>query len=687
VKKIKNILIPNSFLVLSVFCFLIFNFNYIFTNTLLRGDDASSLYYPGIYYLKEKLNNGEFPFYTEKIFAGYPIYQYSELGYLNPIRIFLTFILPFEKVLPTEYFLFFLIGVTGYFKFLREKKISEPAIFFSHFIFFYNFQFLGRLVHQQLIFTIMLIPMLLYLTGRFFKEENQGKKKFLVISSSFLIVLGILYGSFPGVFLLLLTQLIYVVSECLSLNNLKSTLKYYFFFFLTFISFSFYSLYPTYSLYSDSARNIEEFSVTKGSISPILLGASFITPFPLGSFNEYLGENFSNSWYWHEIHTYQGLSFLILVVLGLIYLKNIDFRNFFIVCFSFFIILSTLKYSYFGTIFDVFPFNLFRYHLRFGSIFSFSLGIVGASVIHKLIHEYERNEFKVILKNVFLILIPSLLFIYVIYSSLNSYETKTLLIHFKNAVVSNSIPHFKSSLLATIFILVLMIIYKLTRRKSLLVTIPIIAIIELLIFANIIYLDNLVVKNLINPQVKNITNFYAGKRLVFDNKIYGNQTLYYNNWNIYGYSAYDQKNYKDFMESIGLNVRRYKENNYFLLEKLKVFRVIDENYNIHGVSNGELFSKNYEALDLNENHKKFKIEVSSNETVQSYLKFDKNIEVYINYQKVEYPKVNGIFYEIDLLRGENIVEFIYRPKEFYFGLVLGLLLSIFTLITLKTLRF
>lgn len=685
-KSLRKYLLQNSFLILSIICFLIFNFNYIFGNALLKGDDASSLYYPGIYYLKENLNKGVFPFYTEKIFSGYPIYQYSELGYLNPLRILLTSILPFEKVLPAEYIIFFIIGLIGYFKFLRKKNISDSAIFFSHFIFFYNFQFIGRFVHQQLIFTIMLLPMLIYLSHRFFFEENQNNKKMFIIFSGLLVTLGILYGSFPGVFLLLLGQFLYIVTECVNRKNLKSIIKYYIFLFLTFISFSFYSLYPTYSLFTDSARNIEDFSLTKGSISPVLLGVSFITPFPLGDYDNYLGEKFSSSWFWHEIHTYQGLSFFILCLLGYLYLKNLDFKKFFIVCLSFFIILSTLKYSIFGNIIDFFPFNLFRYHLRFGSVFALSLSILGASIIHKLFHEYEREEIFAMIKNFSILLFPVLIFSYIFYSSINSYETKTLIVHLKNAVISNSIPHFRTSLLATLFLLILILIYKFSHRKSLLVTLPIIAILELVIFSNIIYSQNLVVKNLKNSQIEGITKYYEGKRVAFDNKIYGNQPLYYKSWGVYGYSAYDQKDYKDYMESSGLNVRRYKENNYFLLEKLKVYRVIDENYNIHGVSNGELFSKNYEALDLNENHKKFLIKLDKKEFVQTFIKYDKNIDVLVNSQKVEFQKLDNLFYQFELNEGDNLIEFLYRPKELYLGLILGLLLTIFTLITIKTIK-
>lgn len=686
-KLFKKLLLPNYFLFLSIFCFLIFNFQYIFGNALLKGDDASSLYYPVIYYLKENLNAGNYPFYTEKMFSGYPIYKYSETGYLNPLRILLTYLLPFEKVLPAEYLIFFLLGIVGYFKFLREKKIVDSAIFFSHFIFFYNFQLIGRFVHQQLIFTIMALPLLLYLTEKFFTDEKQKKKKLYLILSGILIAFTILYGSFPGIFLVLFAQFIYILTNILKIENIKLVIKYYAFFFLIFISFSFFNLYPTYSLYKDSVRNLEEFSLTRGSISPILLGVSFLTPFPLGTYENYLGEKFSSSWFWHEIHTYQGLSFLIFALFGFIYLKSIEFKRFFIVTFSLFIILSTLKYTFFGNSLDIFPFNLFRYHLRFGSIFFFALSILGASILNNLFSTYEKERYSGILKNIIFLLLPISILAFFITTSLNIFESKTLVTHLKNALISNSIPYFKESLFSSILILSFLLIYKFTHRKLFIYIIPVIGILEIIFFSNILYNNNLIYKNLINQQIQKMTNFYDGKRVVFDNKIYGNQTLYYKNWNIYGYSAFDQKDYKEFMNTSNLNVRRYKENNYFLLSKLGVNRVIDENYNIHGVTNGDLFSKEYEEISLNNNHKIYKIIVEKDSLVQTLIKYDKNIDVLINSKKVEFPSTNQIFYNLNLTKGENKIEFIYQPRELYIGLIIGFLLSIFTIFTIKKIEF
>ena len=116
---------------------------------------------------------------------------------------------------------------------------------------------------------------------------------------------------------------------------------------------------------------------------------------------------------------------------------------------------------------------------------------------------------------------------------------------------------------------------------------------------------------------------------------------------------------------------------------MKVNRVIDENYNIHGVSDGQIFNANYETLSLNENHKIYKIESETNQSIITYIKYDKNIDLMVNNQKVEFPKVNRIFYEIELNKGTNNVEFIYQPRELYFGFILGLFLSIFTIIILK----
>ena len=519
-------------------------------------------------------------------------------------------------------------------------------------MFIYNFKFLRKFDYQSFIYITMLIPLVLYLTDKFFITNKPRFNKIYLITVSIIFSIGVLYGNYPSVFNLFLIQLIYILTNLFSKINFRNLFFYNLFVILLAFSFSLFALFPHFSLIRDSSINLIDKVVNQNSSPQLLILVNLVTPKPV--------EIRPN-----ETLIYQGFTFLTVVFLGFIYLKNIEFKRFFIVIFTLFIVFSNIKYPFFA------------------SVFSFSLSILGASIIHKLFHEYEREELPVIFKNLIMLLLPISIIIFTIYRGITSLETLKLVEYLRNGILNNSIPYLMTSLFPFIFLIILIIIYKFTHRKALLVTIPIITILEFMIFANTIFTSNLVFKNLINNEVKKITNYYAGKRVVFDNNILGSQTLFYENWNVYGYTSYKPDSYETYLKSIGLNSAGYLERNYFLLDDLKVNRVIDENYNIHGVSDGQIFNANYETLSLNENHKIYKIESETNQSIITYIKYDKNIDLMVNNQKVEFPKVNRIFYEIELNKGTNNVEFIYQPRELYFGFILGLFLSIFTIIILK----
>jgi hypothetical protein len=242
------------------------------------------------------------------------------------------------------------------------------------------------------------------------------------------------------------------------------------------------------------------------------------------------------------------------------------------------------------------------------------------------------------------------------------------------------------SLLSSLFILSLLIIYKTTHRKVFLYVIPIIAVTELLIFS-LVYLNPKVVGiNLINPELSKITSYYQNQRVVFDTKVSGSETLYYSNWNIYGFSSFVPKDYASFMFQNSLNTENFVQKNYYLLDNLGVYRAVDVNNNILATGENNLFSVPFKLLNSNENNKRYEINLEEAKTIDTKIKFDQNIEVFVNYQKIENPKVKDIFYSLDLNQGINTVEFSYNPRLLYFGIVLSLVSLIVGLIIFKELN-
>jgi hypothetical protein len=620
VSKIKKILHQHLFFSISVAFFVIFNFKFIILGYPIIEGQTRLFDYPVIYNLKEKLSEGVFPFYSEKLFSGYPIYQNPEAAYLNPIRIVATFLLPFEKVLPFEYTLFFIFGLIGFFKFLREKKISDPAIFFSHFIYFYSLPLIQKLGNTTFIYSIFLIPLTLYFLEKIYTSINSSKRKRYILLNVLVTSTCLLYGNYLSLAILLSVQIIYIFT---SFKNLLFTIKYLLIYLFLCLSISLYAIFPAWDLYTSSTNLPSSLTTATESV------------------------NFLNS--------PSGLGLLLFILLCFVFLRHLHFKIFFIVALSINFILSIFKIDFLGII----P--------------SLALSLIFASIVHHLFNFYEKEDFLGILKNISYLLIPTFLLIFINID------------FFKEVFQVNFLALFPS-LLSSLFILSLLIIYKTTHRKVFLFVIPVIAVTELLIFSLVSLNPKVVGINLINPELSKITSYYQNQRVVFDTKVSGSETLYYSNWNIYGFSSFVPKNYASFMFQNSLNTENFVQKNYYLLDNLGVYRAVDVNNNILATGENNLFSVPFKLLNSNENNKRYEINLEEAKTIDTKIKFDQNIEVFVNYQKIENPKVKDIFYSLDLNQGINTVDFVYNPRLLYFGIVFSLVSLIVGLIIFKELN-
>ena len=619
-RKIKKILQQHLFFSISVAFFVIFNFKFIILGYPIIEGQTRLFDYPVIYNLKEKLGEGVFPFYSEKLFSGYPIYQNPEAAYLNPLRILATMLLPFEKVLPFEYTLFFIFGLIGYFKFLREKKISDPAIFFSHFIYFYSLPLTQKLGNITFVYSIFLIPLTLYFLEKIYSLVNSTKRKKYILLNVLVTSICLLYGNYLSLAILLSVQIIYIFT---SFKNLLFTIKHLLIYLFLCLSISLYAIFPAWDLYTSSTN----------------LPASLITTTEPINF----------------LKSPSGLGLLLFITLCFVFLRHLHFKVFFIVALSITFILTIFKIDFLGI------------------TSSLVLSLIFASIVHHLFNFYEREDLKGILKNISYLSVPTFLFVY------------TNIDSFKEVFQFNFLT-FLPSLLSTLFITSFLSIYKATHRKFYLYIIPVIAVTEVLIFSLVSLNSHVVGINLINPELTKITSYYQNQRVVFDTKVSGSETLYYSNWNIYGFSSFVPKNYASFMIQNSLNTENFVQKNYYLLDNLGVYRAVDVNNNILATGESNLFSVPFRLLNSNENNKRYEINLEEAKTINTKIKFDQNIEVFVNYQKIENPKVKDIFYSLDLNQGINTIDFVYNPRILYFGIVFSLVSLIVGLIIFKELN-
>ena len=94
-EQVLKILKPIS---VSLIPYVLFYLPILSKNTYLGGSDPTKYFYPSRYYLWESLVNGRFPFWTERIYSGFPIYADSERVFLHPLNILVTVLMgPFDS--------------------------------------------------------------------------------------------------------------------------------------------------------------------------------------------------------------------------------------------------------------------------------------------------------------------------------------------------------------------------------------------------------------------------------------------------------------------------------------------------------------------------------------------------------------------------------------------------------------
>lgn len=344
---LKKISTFNFFILFTGLFHLIFYFSFYFgSNILYSGKDSIRLHYASRVFLADSFNQGVFPFWTDKLFGGYPIFFDLERGYQNIFNLVAVYFLgPYHSYNVLFLVTFFLGAISLY---LLLKKLYNPNFIIqitAHFLYFYSFFYLLHLQHQNFTFVIHLFPTIILLSYKFISTKNIYISLLVSIIYYFLIT----FGALQMVMLAFLGQIIYLwVYKNNKLDFINSLLGLV----VPSILISTSSLYFFYNLFSISERNFQELS-SEGSFNLQYL-ASYLFPFVLGN-SEYLGFSLNSEYFKHEYITYFSTSGLLIIILALFQNKiNFSKKIFYgsLICF---ILLNSLPF---------FPFDLFRYWAR-----------------------------------------------------------------------------------------------------------------------------------------------------------------------------------------------------------------------------------------------------------------------------------------------------------------------------------
>ena len=340
-------------------------------NNALVGNfttDARSLHYPSRYYLYERLKNHEFPFWTERIYSGFPIYADLERGYLNPANIILTYTLGPVNSFKVLHFSFYAAGAFGLYFLLKRKDIGLAGFFVANTIFYFS---LYNMVKQELfnsIFVIYLIPLSLYYSEIFLESRKLKYAGYNALTSWFLLT----FGQINFLVIFLLIKFIYFFAFALKKVSWKSVFQYIatFSFILTMLSLP--VILPAYQIFKGGVRYSSGFDYLEGSFPPILV-LNGLFPFIWGTPSKFIGELLNSEYLFNEVHFYAGISALIFAIIGIAAIKNKREKIFLFLLFLVFILLSFIRSIPILNTDGFLPLTAFRYWGRASIYFVFAV--------------------------------------------------------------------------------------------------------------------------------------------------------------------------------------------------------------------------------------------------------------------------------------------------------------------------
>lgn len=669
-------------LLISIFTYLLFFYPLLNINTYIGGEDPEGYHYPVKYFLYQSLQKGEFPFYTQRIFSGFPIYADPTAGYLNPLNIVFVMLFGPFNYYKIMHLVFYLTGSVGLYYFLKRKFGENLTAFaVSNVVYFFNLFNLYHQKHFEIVLAVYTLPLCLLLVDKFISKSDFKN----------LLFLGgiLLFDFYNGSFQLLLIKMFVLGIYIIIFDKylIKNTFKYIMFL-LLFSLICIPLLVPAYELYVESSRVGGSYKLNEGSYSPIM-AVNIVYPFIMGKNGEYKWNQVSEEYFIHETYIYHGVSAILIGVIGLLILKDkkVAFLSSFLV--FLFIFLAFISFVPVLSNINIPIISMFRYWGRSAVLFSLVLSLGTYSFFTG---DKRLTNFHDLKQNINIYKIPCMFFVFLFLISLTGQETIKVINMFFNGAIKKDI-NLVVWLLSTVLIFVLFLLHKFY-------TFNIKLIIVLIIFADLLFFGLQVLK----PQYVDINKIKVYERLTipedsvtkkvyfYNDEVYKNVGLYYESNGIFGYSQMEPDAYSKYLKDMGFADVKYpvlfsdttikfnKYNTYGFYQKLEdylgVNYILNSTGNVIFMENDSslpfIINENIEYLNIKQNEFSFKINASEERLVNTFIRSYKEWDVTVDGAGIV-PDYSEVFIKFNLPKGEHLVKFKYHPDMFFNTLLISFL--------------
>ncbi len=400
-KIFKNIL---PFIILFFLIFLPFSGvllgSRFFPDTGMVYNDMTSFYFSLKDWYKNQITAGQFPFWTNLVGNGYPVFAEGEIGALYPLNLLLYFFLPTLLAFNLNIFFHFLLAAVFTYLFCRiSLKLSFFASLIAGLTYSLSGFFFARISYVHMIFIAAYFPLNLLLTERI---VSLGKYKFAFLLA-IIFSLQILAGYTEIAFYCFVLTMFYFILLLLTQKSAKKE-KTVFLFCLSFLLaflITAVQILPNWEVVQNSHRSGGlTFEAATASEWPISALSLFINP---RSMDKYSTSEFSVP----TVYGYIGI-----IPLGLAFLAATRFlkkRNVFII-----IVMAVFAFLWaqgrlspiFAILWDVVPgVKFFRAPVKLLFALEFFLAVLGALGFEELKLKIKNQKFLAIVCSLIILLI------------------------------------------------------------------------------------------------------------------------------------------------------------------------------------------------------------------------------------------------------------------------------------------
>ena len=681
IRQQKNFLFA---LILSFLTYLFFFGPFLTPNYFFwsadQATDVRIRHLPARTYLYDKIvKEHSFPFWTEKMYSGFPIYADMENAYLNPANVASILLFGPKLSYKVLHLLEYLVGSLSLYFLLKRKGIGLLGFTVANVIFYFNTFFINHQIHFGMIMALYLFPTAL-LMADLFLEKRQLR---YIVFTSLVIANAVLWGHIQSVAMLLLGLTAFMV--VFTYKKIRPSIFLFFFLalFALIVIETLPQMLPTYELLKTSSRDGGT-DYLKGSLSPKMAIFAFV-PYLLGESNNFFGRDISPDFRYNEIYFYSGISAFILAFLALLVLKK---SRMVILAFVFIWIFLLFGFMESNQLFPAGTplITYLREWERTAILLVFGIAILAGIFVEKIEKIALRN-----LKSGILFVIWPLIYLGVLIEMDRGKTAKKLDIYASYHYIQ-TYPFFPmlraiTLSLAGIF-LVLFVVKKIAPHIFSKILWPIKILIIAIVFFDLLYFSRDVLsfrlQNVINYPVGVVPQELAGKRAILGQlDIRGMESLYYANWSPYGTGQLKEGDYVDYYGRLGIDLRGATSSNTEI--PLDLHNLKDAGITAVTQLDGKTVFLAENKLDLLKNNlagqyveKKegriiMQIENPTAGNISTYLKYSPYWRVEVDGEKTTTTKAS-IFLDFFLPQGEHLVKLTYYPEPFFRGIFLSLIL-------------